>query len=977
MASEQVIIEYKAEIGQLSKDLDELIQQQEELGAGVKKFNKIFFESEKARTAAINKEKATLKTLKAERDKAFKTTVPVAEYKKLTKAVSDQEAQLKKLEKSTVKTTKATTKQTTANKGLSKSFGNIGVAIAAAFSIGAITNFLNQTTKLVAEFDALRLSFEFIEGDKQGGAETFQFLTDLSEKLGLELKSTAEAFKLFSGAARISGISAEETKRIFESVSFAVTALGLSANKAESVFRALSQIISKGTVSSEELRQQMAEVLPGSFKIAADSMGKTEAEFNKLLSTGTLLATDFLPKFADQLRTVFSEGAVLGAQSLNAELNRLENQITALTLEIGETTAPAWLKFKKFGLDALSSLIDSGRVLKEIFNGLLSGTDINTVKPLTEAEKLAKATKFITDAVNKDAEDNFNKEVIRLEARESKIKELAEQGLISEKQYAQGIDKVRAELADKETIRQETLLASANKNAVILQGFLDAIENAPLNESKDGIKLFSDDQINKIDDIKLKLSAIDDIIGGIDKITPVATIAPPTAADLAAIEKAAKAEADRLAKALAFIKEQRRLDFEATQDEIENDDKQTKLFFDNLDKKLAYSKLIDDEIATLKQKSLFEDVATKDKTERISFATSFIGIEESDLAAEHDKIDLLVTQSKATFEEGELAKLRATEKFKNERIRILTELNLTEADLIKSNVSIWLEENEKILQATSDIFNQIAALSGNVTNGRIDDLTREQNAFEEKLDKDRELLESSREDRLITEADFQSKLKSIDDQEEANAERIRKEKNKIAKKQAILEKAGAIFSIGIHTAEAIIATLAKTPPPAGIPLAALVAALGALQLGTVLATPIPKFAKGTKDKKGSGMALVGEQGPEQTYLASGTKVLPAKQTKTYGQVFDAMYDNRFDQYITANYVAPALEQQKRLHKAQENQDFASNIVNSIQETNIINSVQGFDYYDGLAIQKKGQRITNADEIGKAIAGAIQTNSRRL
>ena len=114
------------------------------------------------------------------------------------------------------------------------------------------------------------------------------------------------------------------------------------------------------------------------------------------------------------------------------------------------------------------------------------------------------------------------------------------------------------------------------------------------------------------------------------------------------------------------------------------------------------------------------------------------------------------------------------------------------------------------------------------------------------------------------------------------------------------EKALAIFSIIVSTAQATIAA-SKIPPAPNIPLAVLAASLGAAQLAVVATTPIPQFAEGTLDAPG-GLSLVGERGRELTYVPSGAKILPNDKTEKYAGVIDSMFKNKFDQYIMERYI---------------------------------------------------------------------------
>jgi TP901 family phage tail tape measure protein len=133
-------------------------------------------------------------------------------------------------------------------------------------------------------------------------------------------------------------------------------------------------------------------------------------------------------------------------------------------------------------------------------------------------------------------------------------------------------------------------------------------------------------------------------------------------------------------------------------------------------------------------------------------------------------------------------------------------------------------------------------------------------------------------------------------------ETARREKA-IRVQQAKDNKAEAMFQIIIDTAQAVMATLGQTGA-FGIPLSAIVGALGAAQLAVVASQPLPQFAKGTKNSP-EGLAEVGERGRELIvdgktgrvrmaetrqvdYLTKGSIVVPNAQTEAMlsGQSID-------------------------------------------------------------------------------------------
>jgi tape measure domain-containing protein len=98
---------------------------------------------------------------------------------------------------------------------------------------------------------------------------------------------------------------------------------------------AVQQMISKGVVSMEELRRQLGDQIPGAFQIAARAMGLGEREFNKLVESGQLFTSEFMPAFVKAMREQFAGGVEDASQSARAELNRFNNAILDLKLEIG------------------------------------------------------------------------------------------------------------------------------------------------------------------------------------------------------------------------------------------------------------------------------------------------------------------------------------------------------------------------------------------------------------------------------------------------------------------------------------------------------------------------------------------------------------------------------------------------------------------------------------------------------------------
>lgn len=100
------------------------------------------------------------------------------------------------------------------------------------------------------------------------------------------------------------------------------------------------------------------------------------------------------------------------------------------------------------------------------------------------------------------------------------------------------------------------------------------------------------------------------------------------------------------------------------------------------------------------------------------------------------------------------------------------------------------------------------------------------------------------------------------------------------RKAAVAQKEADIAAIISKTAVAVITAYAQGGAVFGIPLAALVAAIGAAELAVAIATPIPSFAKGVTNFKG-GIARYGEAGVEQVTIPGQKPFLTTGETIGY------------------------------------------------------------------------------------------------
>ena len=172
-----------------------------------------------------------------------------------------------------------------------------------------------------------------LKGDTAAASAELGELFNLSQRLGTSFTAAAQPFTKFAAAAA-GALSDQAIRDVFESFATVGVALQLGQSEVTGVFLALQQIASKGVVSMEELRLQLAERVPGAMRLAASSMDMTMQEFEKAVTARTLNAGEFLERFAAKLKEVYGDAAQLASTRLFADIQRLGNELLRFRQEI-------------------------------------------------------------------------------------------------------------------------------------------------------------------------------------------------------------------------------------------------------------------------------------------------------------------------------------------------------------------------------------------------------------------------------------------------------------------------------------------------------------------------------------------------------------------------------------------------------------------------------------------------------------------
>jgi hypothetical protein len=124
-------------------------------------------------------------------------------------------------------------------------------------------------------------------------------------------------------------------------------------------------------------------------------------------------------------------------------------------------------------------------------------------------------------------------------------------------------------------------------------------------------------------------------------------------------------------------------------------------------------------------------------------------------------------------------------------------------------------------------------------------------------------------DSIASNATKARQIAVIDAQSASAKKALDVQEAKIKEKAAIADKEAAIAKIILNTSIAAIKAPAELGPILGLAAVPIVLALGAVELALAVATPIPKYARGTENYPG-GLGIWGEAGMERADLPDGT-----------------------------------------------------------------------------------------------------------
>tara|TARA_R110002167_G_scaffold241725_3_gene446983 strand:+ start:2928 stop:5783 length:2856 start_codon:yes stop_codon:yes gene_type:complete len=792
----------------------------------------------------------------------------IAANNKLQATANKRLSSIKKNTSATNKNTTATRKASSASKALAGSFNLIGIAMIAM----KVKEFVKNIFNLAKTFESLRFSLQKTSNSIYEAQASFNFIKKLSKDLGIELVATTTRFIKFAAAARNSGVAMKDTQKIFKTMAKAGAVLGLRTDELGGIFLALEQMLSKGKVTTEELRRQLGERLPGAFGIMAASLDVTLPKLDKMLRAGEILSADVLPGFADAVEIAFGLDTVDKIDTLVASQGRLTTswQIFVQNITTGESAITKSFKFilentkifvNKMNLFFNEEAVVSSGIRQAFLDRTVEDIKNQSIRALDETKKAGDKTEDLeirmqkakADAIGKLQKDQDHeefkaattallkrhKEISKLDQIEAEKSFDAQFLLVSEQQKK--LNNIEESVKKQKEIKSKTPLGTSGK-------LFPSSQSGTYNE--EALSLAKLEEEAKAAKFELaELNGVLDAYRLLAQETKPVELEPEDEGGIASKNKRFVdfANVDSINDLQNQIKiNQELIDQETNPVRINAIEKRNLALKEELDlRKKMLALLTEDDLSIFGKDSPEEIVNDLDIVkEGIKGFAESLGIDGAEALQEY------INTYQGLFDI----------EYVMEFYKTLEKRTKESSQKRGEQLQIDLEYAQKFADAIGDLGNAI---------------------FDKKIARIDEEIRKEEEKYAILFAFAQgdaNQTKLLAIQREEDLQKLEAKRRKEVKKQGKFNKAQALVDIAINTAVAISRVVAESVF-LGLPLVPVLAALGALQVAAVLAQPLPEFAEGGIMGH-DGAAVVGDGGKREVIRTPDGKIslTPAKDT---------------------------------------------------------------------------------------------------
>jgi tape measure domain-containing protein len=772
----------------------------------------------------------------------------------------------------------------------------LSAAIPMVLGVGTALQAVSESLQVIDRMERLSLSLEAASSSSEQFVQRQAFVKSLANQTGQDIEKLTQSYIGFSAATRGTYLEGIKADKIFSSFSKAFAALGTSSATAERGLMAIQQMVSKGKVSAEELRQQLGEALPGAMKLFADALGVSTAELDKMLKDGKVLATDVLPKVAEGLEKIYGDRAQRNLETMGGSWTNVTNQVKFFldSLNNEGVISKFFSKINNGIAGVISRLtalntnfgdveqrVGTMRENKNPIEWVWEGGILGTIQDYYDAsQQVGKENERILKQMEKFNQISGNKERVDAIMKEQNALKELNKSLQAHQKNGEAI------IFQSTEYRQKTLdltYAIAEQKRVIeamskeLTNPTKIIDNPSGASPETGLP-------TKTGAAKRELTEYEKLLKSIEKIRDVlvddalqdvkagrAVSLPQPVLDkwkelYTTLEKVSKATGQEIPKKIAEFNKTIWPDFEPLQQSKSSQ----KVSIEGVAKSLGL-----DMNAYNKETKIQKGPKTPD----------FKGLIESETGMAMERGIL-----QNSLKNGPMRGI--AQEYKDELTKLLQEIQ----DLERKGATEQVEQarrvfNEKKRLAEEEVRMRQAIKEKTIELGAemVNSLFDINSAYRER---EAEWNQRSYEHEMTMAGDNEQAKQKV-------KEEFARRDLELRQKQARADKAQALFNIGLSTAQSIMSVLSTGGGTryadlgaSAFTLSAIVGAIGAVQAAAVLAKPLPAFFTGTQSAP-EGLATVAERGPELreskgkyyyyetpqiTYLNEGDKIYNASET---------------------------------------------------------------------------------------------------
>ncbi len=147
-------------------------------------------------------------------------------------------------------------------------------------------------------------------GDIEKAAKELEFIKEVADKFKVSTVAAGNAWAMMALSARQNNMPMSDARGIFEDTTIAISGFGLSTEDAKGAFRALNQIMSKGQVTMDDFKNELAQRMPGAMGTLQKSLGVTSDRLTEMFEKGEIGAESMIGWSKAMKKMVVESGAL-------------------------------------------------------------------------------------------------------------------------------------------------------------------------------------------------------------------------------------------------------------------------------------------------------------------------------------------------------------------------------------------------------------------------------------------------------------------------------------------------------------------------------------------------------------------------------------------------------------------------------------------------------------------------------------------